>query len=140
MPKFVKATFYAESFYIERTDGCQHKDLHLTSHSVDKALDGSQKRKKRKSTSIWLLGLHPDRNTFSSEKHKRHSKKHSDAEVCQSNIPCRVVLHSADKALDGSQKRKRRKVLDESRDFIRITHRVVYRAKTKMGQSTQQVK
>ena len=26
-------------------------------------------------------GLHPDRNTFFSEKHKRHSKKHSDAEV-----------------------------------------------------------
>ena len=66
-------------FYIARTKGCQHKDLHLISHSVDKALDGSQKKKKRK-------------------------------------------------------------VLDKSRDFVRITHRVVYRAETKMGQSTQQVK
>ena len=44
-----------------------------------------------------------------------------------------------DKALDGSQKRKKRKVLDKSRDFVRITHRVVYRAETKTGQSTQQV-
>ena len=35
-------------FYIARTKGYQHKDLHLTSHSVDKALNGSQKRKKRK--------------------------------------------------------------------------------------------
>ena len=67
MPKFVKATFYAESFYIAWTKGFQHKDLHLTSHSVDKVLDGSQKRKKRK-------------------------------------------------------------VLNKSRDFVRITHRVVYRA------------
>ena len=79
MPKFVKATFHAESFYIAQTKGCQHKDLHLT-------------------------------------------------------------RHSADKALDGSRKRKRRKVLDKSRDFVRITHGVVYRAETKIGQSTQQVK
>ena len=67
MPKFVKATFHAESFYIAQTKGCQHKDLHLT-------------------------------------------------------------RHSADKALDGSQKRKTRKVLNKLRDFVRITHRVVYRA------------
>ena len=33
-----------------------------------------------------------------------------------------------DKALDRSQKRKKRKVLDKSRGLVRITHRVVYRA------------
>ena len=48
MPKFVEATFYTESFYIAQAKGCQRRDLHLTSRSTDKALDGSQKRKKRK--------------------------------------------------------------------------------------------
>jgi hypothetical protein len=38
-------------------------------------------------------------------------------------------LPSADKVLDESQKRKKRKVLDKSRDFVRITHRVEQRQK-----------
>ena len=38
-----------------------------------------------------------------------------------------------DKALDGSQKRKKRKVLDKSRDLVRITHRVVLRSRDENG-------
>ena len=33
-----------------------------------------------------------------------------------------------------------RKVLDKSRKFVKIAHRVVYKAKTKARQSTRQVK
>ena len=46
MPKFVKATFYAESFLHSADERLSTQ--RFTSHSVDKALDGSQKRKKRK--------------------------------------------------------------------------------------------